>query len=73
MTARIKSIDVFINCPFDSSYQPIFHAIVFAVSELGFRARCALELDDAGDNRLEKITRIIGECKYGIHDIPPPN
>ena len=65
----VRSKDVFINCPFDSSYKPIFHAIVFAVSELGFRARCALELDDAGDTRLDKITRIIGECKYGIHDI----
>ncbi len=65
----VRSKDVFINCPFDSSYQPIFHAIVFTVSELGFRARCALELDDAGDTRLDKITRIIGEWKYGIHDI----
>jgi hypothetical protein len=65
----VRSKDVFINCPFDSSYRPIFNAIVFAVCELGFRARCALEIDDAGDTRLDKITRIIGECKYGIHDI----
>ena len=65
----VRSKDVFINCPFDSSYKPIFNAIVFAVCELGFRARCALEIDDAGDTRLDKITRIIGECKYGIHDI----
>jgi hypothetical protein len=36
---------------------------------MGFVARCALELDDAGEIRLAKITRIIEECPYGIHDI----
>jgi hypothetical protein len=65
----VRSKDVFVNCPFDPSYKPIFNAIVFAVSQLGFRARCALEIDDAGDTRLDKIIRIIAECKYGIHDI----
>ena len=29
------SKDVFINCPLDSSYKPIFNATVFAISELG--------------------------------------
>jgi hypothetical protein len=65
----VRSRDVFINCPFDLAYKPIFNAIIFAVYDLGFRARCALEIDDAGDTRLDKIIRIIGECKYGIHDI----
>jgi len=65
----VRSKDVFINCPFDQAYKPIFNAIVFSVSELGFRARCALETDDGGEARLDKIMRMIGECKYGIHDI----
>ena len=42
---------------------------MFAVCALGFRARCALEVDDSGEVRLVKITRIIEECAYGIHDI----
>jgi hypothetical protein len=42
---------------------------VFAVYNLGFIARCALEVDDSGEVRLAKITRIIAECSYGIHDI----
>ncbi len=65
----VRSRHVFINCPFDLAYKPIFNALVFAVYDLGFRARCALEIDDAGDTRLDKILRIIGECKYGVHDI----
>ena len=67
--ARSRSTDVFINCPFDDTYKPIFEAIVFAIYDLGFVARCALEVDDSGEARLTKITRIIEQCPYGIHDI----
>lgn len=61
--------DVFVNCPFDPAYKGLFYAIVFTVIRSGFRARCALETDDAGDNRLAKICAIIAQCRYGIHDI----
>jgi hypothetical protein len=61
--------DVFINCPFDPEYKNFFYAIVFVVIRSGFRARCALEADDASQNRFEKICNIIAECGYGIHDI----
>jgi hypothetical protein len=60
---------IFINCPFDEDYKPIFLAIIFAVEDLGFAARCALERDDSGEGRLHKIMDIIGRCKYGIHDL----
>lgn len=60
---------MFINCPFDNAYQPIFDAIVFTVYDLGFIARCSLEVDDASEIRLNKIMRIIAQCAYGIHDI----
>jgi hypothetical protein len=39
------------------------------VSDLGFVARCALEVDDSGEVRLSKIERMIEECKFGVHDI----
>jgi len=60
---------VFINCPFDSEYKPLFEAIVFAVLSCGFRPRCALEVDDSSEVRIDRIFKIIAECKYGIHDI----
>jgi hypothetical protein len=60
---------VFINCPFDDGYLPIFNAIVFVICALGFVARCARETDDSGEVRLSKIERIIEQCKFGIHDI----
>ena len=61
--------DVFINCPFDRHYRTLLHAITFVVIRSGFRPRSALETDDAAENRFEKICKIIGGCRYGIHDI----
>ena len=63
------SKNIFINCPFDNVYLPIFHAVVFSVFDCGYIARCALEIADSSEIRIEKITRIISECNYGIHDI----
>ncbi|HLX62731.1 MAG TPA: hypothetical protein VKX17_15750 [Planctomycetota bacterium] len=60
---------VFVNCPFDDDYRPLFEAIVFAVHDCNHVARCALEIDDASEIRIEKICRIISECQLGIHDI----
>lgn len=60
---------VFINCPFDDQYQSLFEAITFTVFVCGFQPRCALEMDDGSQTRIEKIFKIIEDCKYGIHDI----
>lgn len=60
--------NVFVNCPFDETYRSLFEAIVFCIYACGFRARCALELDDSAPVRIEKICRIIGECQHGVHD-----
>lgn len=60
---------VFINCPFDAGYEPIFDALVFAIFDCGFVARCALEIEDSSQNRLDKIFAIIDRCKFAIHDL----
>jgi hypothetical protein len=61
--------DVFINCPFDRKYRPLMRALLFAVHDCGFRARSALEIEDSGEVRVQKILRIIEESPFGIHDI----
>src|SRR6266513_2663472 len=60
---------VFINCPFDKQYQPIFDAIVFCFVACGFEPRYTLELTDAGEVRIENIYRLITQCNHSIHDI----
>ncbi len=61
--------DVFINCPFDDDYAPIFRALIFTIYACGFRPRSALELDDNGQTRIDKLFILIGDCRYGIHDL----
>ncbi len=65
MTGR----EVFINCPFTADYDIKFKAIIFTVIRAGFNPRCAREEDDSGENRFEKISRIVADCGLGIHDI----
>ena len=60
---------VFVNCPFDAGYKGLFDTIVFTIFDCGFRPRCAKEIIDSGEVPIDKIQRIIGECKFGIHDI----
>ena len=66
---RTYENSVFINCPFDSEYWPLFEAIVFAVYDCGFFPRCALEVDDSSQVRIEKITSMIRASRLSIHDI----
>lgn len=61
--------NVFINCPFDDTYLPLFRAITFTTAFCGFKPRCALETMDAGEVRMVKILRLIRECRLGLHDI----
>jgi len=58
-----------VNCPFDDAYRLIFESIVFVVHDCGYIARCALEVDDASQVRIDKIASIISACRFGIHDI----
>ncbi len=61
--------NVFVNVPFDDEYAPLFDALVFAITACGYRVRCALEEDDSGDIRLDKLVRLIRECPRSIHDL----
>lgn len=61
--------NVFINCPFDDTYLPLFRALVFGVFECGLIPRCTQEVYDAGEVRIEKIAGLVRDCRWGIHDI----
>lgn len=62
-------LNVFINCPFDPEYIPIFDAIVFTVIACGYKVFSAQQDRDAGMIRVGKIQDLIKKCRIGIHDI----
>jgi hypothetical protein len=69
MASRVFGRSVFINCPFDDGFRPLFRAVIFTICDAGFIARCALEASDAGEVRLDKIARIVESCRFSVHDI----
>lgn len=68
-TAPGYATNVFINCPFDDDYEAMFHVIVFAVIHCGYSVRCALEAEDTGATRIDRLYQLIEECRFGIHDL----
>jgi hypothetical protein len=60
---------VFVNCPFDDEYQSLFEAVVFSILSCGFLPRCSKESMNSDEIRINKITTIIRDSKYGIHDL----
>lgn len=60
---------VFINCPFDAKYLPLFEALVFVIMDCGFHVRCAKESSDAGKVRIHKIYDLIRVSRLAVHDL----
>jgi len=69
MASADYASSVFFNCPFDERYKKLRDAMVFAIYDCGFVPRCALEEDNGGDVRFDKIKKLIEDSKFGIHDI----
>ena len=60
---------VFINCPFDALFEPLFHAIVLTVAARGFIPRCVRESEGQAEPRIERIAKGLVQSKYSIHDL----
>jgi hypothetical protein len=61
--------NVFINCPFDSAYHSLLRPLLFTIVYLGFNPKIALESSDSGEQRIDKICRLIRNSKYSVHDL----
>lgn len=71
--------DVFLNTPYDDSFQNLFLAYIAGISSFGLVPRATLEIP-GGRRRLDRIYDLIQNCRYSIHDLskveldsrPPP-
>ncbi len=61
--------NVFINCPFDSNYVALLRPLLFTILYLGYNPRIASERLDSGEPRIDKITELIQQSKFSIHDL----
>ncbi len=69
MPAARYNTNVFVNCPFDPAFAPLFDAVIFAVFDCGYTPRCTLEIQDSAQSRIDKIHALIEQSRCGIHDI----
>jgi hypothetical protein len=60
---------VFLNVPFDPSYEPLFVTLVGVLVFLGQDPHCVLEVREKGDGRLIRIVELMRSCRMSIHDL----
>lgn len=61
--------NIFINCPFDEDYRQLLLGVVFTVLYFGYNPRLSLERADSAESRIDKVTGLIKDSKFGIHDL----
>ena len=60
---------VFLNVPYDRSYERNFIALIASLVAIGRKPRCVLELPEHGQGRLPRLMRHIRKCKASVHDL----
>jgi hypothetical protein len=60
---------VFLNVPFDKSYESLFVSLISALVAIGRVPRTVLEVPEQGEGRLIRILRLIRSCPVSIHDL----
>ena len=64
-----RELSVFVNCPYDPDFRPVFDAVLFSCVCCGFIPRAALETHTASIPRMTRIARALTDSKYSIHDL----
>jgi hypothetical protein len=64
-----RQLSVFVNCPYDEEFRPLFDAIVFSTLCCGFIPRCAIESGSTSLSRMDRIFQAMHSSKYSIHDL----
>lgn len=60
--------EVFLNIPYDKKFERLFLAYIAGISAFGMVPRATLEIPDSS-RRLDKILRLVADCRYSIHDL----
>jgi hypothetical protein len=65
---RNPRAEVFLNIPYDQSFQDLCLAYISGISAFGFVPRTTLEIP-GGTRRLDRIFQLIQSCRYSVHDL----
>src|SRR5215470_5467766 len=65
---RAERYSVFLNIPYDRSFENLYLAYIAGLSAFGLVPRATLEIPTS-QRRLERILKLIQHCAYSIHDL----
>jgi hypothetical protein len=60
--------EVFLNVPYDNSFNRFFQAYICGITAFGLAPRATVEIP-GGARRLDRILELIHSCEYAIHDL----
>jgi len=60
---------VFLNIPYDKSYEKLFVAEISTIVALGRKPRATLEITETGQGRLNRIIGLLESCRVSVHDL----
>ena len=68
MNDKERQPKIFINCPYDDEYKPLFFAMIYICEYFGYTPIFAAS-DESSSDRMDNIVKCIQESNYAIHDI----
>jgi hypothetical protein len=67
-TPKLKSNDVFLNCPYDKLFRPLYLAYIVGLVDLGLTPVTTLGIP-SNATRIDRIYDLIRASRYSIHDL----
>jgi hypothetical protein len=64
-----KRAQVFLNVPYDKSYEKILVALTAALVAPGRKPRLTFQVPETGEGRLKRIFNLLKSCPASIHDL----
>jgi hypothetical protein len=68
MRKRAQQESAFLNIPYDRNYEPLYLAFIAGLSGFGLAPRATVEIPTS-DRRLDRIVKLIRDCRYSFHDL----
>lgn len=67
-TRRKSNNFAFLNVPYDKKFEALYIAYIVGLCGFGLKPRATVEIPGS-ERRLEKIYRLIRQCRYSFHDL----
>lgn len=68
-SSALRPNAVFLNLPFEKSYEEIFVGYLVGLITMGLEPHCVVELHEDGEGRMARLFKLMSRCGASIHDL----